>query len=124
VGECVLTGNVINVHDVYHDARFDKQVDEKTGFKTKSVLCYPVCNTDTGKIIGAIQIVNKKKTTSIDSSDHDNNDTVFFTDNDIKLVQMLASHVACLIKVISRGGTKESLQLLLLLLFVFHHEQL
>ena len=74
VGECVLTGQVINVHDVYQDSRFDKRVDQQTGFRTRSVLCHPVRQQPTesssggngdgegGKIIGAIQIVNKKKT--------------------------------------------------------------
>lgn len=109
VGECVLTGNVINVQDVYQDGRFDKRVDEKTGFKTRSVLCHPVRHADTGKIIGAIQIVNKKKKSSAvadapngqQQEDNDNDDDkVFFTDNDVKLVQMLASHVACFIKVV------------------------
>jgi adenylate cyclase len=109
VGECVLTGNVINVQDVYQDGRFDKRVDAQTGFTTRSVLCHPVRHADTGKIIGAIQIVNKKKNMSTaadpngqqqEDNDNDDDDKVFFTDNDVKLVQMLASHVACFIKVV------------------------
>ncbi len=44
--------------DAYHDSRFNRAIDEQTGFKTKSILCAPV-KTVGGDIIGVIQILNK-----------------------------------------------------------------
>jgi len=85
VGECVSKGELINVADAYEDDRFNPKVDQKTGFHTKSVLCWPVKDTH-GSIIGAIQFINKKN--AVDGSDG------VFSDSDIKLVQMLSSHVS------------------------------
>ena len=52
------TGEI--VHEAYKDKRFNRTVDEQTGFRTKSILCVPV-KTVKGEIIGACQILNKKK---------------------------------------------------------------
>ena len=48
------------IHDVYSDRRFNKEVDQETGYKTKNMICSPVKTVD-GKIIGVIQVLNKKK---------------------------------------------------------------
>ena len=48
------------IHDVYSDKRFNKEVDQETGYKTKNMICSPVKTVD-GKIIGVIQVLNKKK---------------------------------------------------------------
>ena len=48
------------IHDVYSDSRFNKEVDQETGYKTKNMICSPVKTVD-GKIIGVIQVLNKKK---------------------------------------------------------------
>ena len=48
------------IHDVYSDERFNKDVDQETGYKTKNMICSPV-RTVNGKIIGVIQVLNKKK---------------------------------------------------------------
>ena len=52
------TGEII--HDVYSDSRFNKDVDQETGYKTKNMICSPVKTVD-GKIIGVIQVLNKGK---------------------------------------------------------------
>ena len=41
------------------DTRFNKEVDKKTGYLTKSLLCMPIFNYD-GDVIGIAQIMNKK----------------------------------------------------------------
>ncbi len=51
VGEIIL--------DAYADDRFNRTIDEQTGFKTRSILCAPV-KTVKGEIIGVIQVLNKK----------------------------------------------------------------
>ncbi|MEB3342515.1 GAF domain-containing protein [Okeania sp.] len=48
--------------DVYTDARSvtAKETDEKTGYRTCSLLCMPVFNAD-NELIGVTQLINKKK---------------------------------------------------------------
>ena len=40
------------------DERFDRSVDELTGYRTKSVMCLPITHSD-GRIIGVAQAINK-----------------------------------------------------------------
>jgi adenylate cyclase len=46
------------IHDAYKDERFNKAVDVRTGFRTKSILCAPL-RTVSGEKIGISQILNK-----------------------------------------------------------------
>jgi len=46
------------VHDAYADPRFNPAVDQRTGFRTKSVICVPL--RDAGKAIGVVEILNKR----------------------------------------------------------------
>ena len=48
----------VNIPDAYSDPRFNPSSDQKTGYKTKAILCCPVYNPQ-GSIIGAIQVLNK-----------------------------------------------------------------
>jgi phosphoserine phosphatase RsbU/P len=56
VGE---SGEPINVEDVYTLEFFDRSFDQKTGFRTKSVMCLPIRH-HTGEIVGVIQLLNSK----------------------------------------------------------------
>src|SRR3989454_1138630 len=47
------------VQDAYSDARFDRTIDEETGYVTKNVLCAPI-RTVKGEIIGVLQMLNRK----------------------------------------------------------------
>ena len=49
----------INIIDAYDDPRFNPTVDQRTGYRTRSVLCGPVKNLH-GEVIGVIQVINKK----------------------------------------------------------------
>lgn len=53
----VEDGQMINIPDTYNDPRFDKTVDQKSGFLTRSILCMPI--TDQCGCTGVIQIINK-----------------------------------------------------------------
>ncbi|MGN0018278.1 MAG: HD domain-containing phosphohydrolase [Candidatus Gastranaerophilaceae bacterium] len=57
-GHCVKTGETINIKDAYNDPRFNPEIDLKTGYKTKTILCMPIKNLQQ-KIIGAFQVLNK-----------------------------------------------------------------
>lgn len=53
------TGQLINLADAYADPRFNPDIDRASGYRTRTVLCMPMKNKE-GKIIGAIQLLNKK----------------------------------------------------------------
>jgi len=58
-GQSALFGETINVPDAYADARFDRNVDLRTGFRTLNMLCVPVWGPK-GKVVGVIQALNKR----------------------------------------------------------------
>lgn len=57
-GYVVKTGESLNITDAYNDPRFNPEVDSKTGYKTKTILCMPIMNNNR-EIIGAFQVINK-----------------------------------------------------------------
>ncbi len=58
-GYVAATGYTLNIPDAYLDARFNPEVDKKTGYHTKTILCMPMKNKD-GKIVGVFQLLNKR----------------------------------------------------------------
>jgi phosphoserine phosphatase RsbU/P len=54
-----ITGDTLNIPDAYLDARFNPEVDKKTGYHTKTILCMPMKNKD-GEIVGVFQLLNKR----------------------------------------------------------------
>ena len=63
VGMVATSGEPLLIpFDVYQDSRSvtSKETDEKTGYRTCSLLCMPVFNAD-NELIGVTQLVNKKK---------------------------------------------------------------
>jgi adenylate cyclase len=71
------------VDDAYRDSRFYKNVDIKTGFRTKSILCAPFTDA-TGKIIGVSQLLNKT--------------TGKFSQQDLELLMMITQQAAIAIQ--------------------------
>ncbi len=59
-GAVAASGEVINVADVQHDARFNPSTDQKTGYVTRSMLALPV-RDGAGEIIGVLQILNARR---------------------------------------------------------------
>ena len=57
-GHVFQTGEAILTDDPYNDPRFNRSVDERTGYRTRSLICVPV-RTMAGEIIGVIQSLNK-----------------------------------------------------------------
>ena len=79
VGHVFQTGQGVIVDDAYNDDRFDSDIDQKTGFTTKSILCAPV-KTVKGEIIGCTQVLNKKKGQ--------------FTNSDLSLLEAMTSQAS------------------------------
>ena len=68
-GHVVKTGETINIKDAYNDKRFNKDVDKKTGYRTKTILCMPIKNFNQ-EIIGVFKVLNKfDETFTIDDED-------------------------------------------------------
>jgi len=58
-GEVFTTGKTVNIPDAYKDSRFNPDIDRKTGYTTKNILCMPLNNKE-GRTIGVVQVLNKK----------------------------------------------------------------
>ncbi|MEM8502480.1 MAG: adenylate/guanylate cyclase domain-containing protein [Cyanobacteria bacterium P01_D01_bin.1] len=58
VGHVAATGEKLNIPDAYKDDRFDVSSDQKTGYRTRNILCMPVFNSS-GELIGVSQLINR-----------------------------------------------------------------
>jgi signal transduction histidine kinase len=81
-GWVAARGEPVIVPDAYADQRFYAEVDQHSGFTTKSILCVPLQTK--GQTIGAIEVMNKK-----DSP---------FNKEDLSLLQALAISAATAIE--------------------------
>ncbi|MEO8165048.1 MAG: ATPase, T2SS/T4P/T4SS family, partial [Betaproteobacteria bacterium] len=68
-GFVALSKKLINIRDVYDDnelrthnpnLKFLKEVDKRTGFRTKQMLVAPVVDSAANELIGVIQVINSK----------------------------------------------------------------
>ncbi|MCK5552067.1 MAG: GAF domain-containing protein, partial [Deltaproteobacteria bacterium] len=82
-GACFQAGQTINLKDAYKDPRFNKEVDARTGYRTRSVLSMPIYNR-AGETLGVIQLLNKK-------------DRVF-TEEDETFLQTFGNHASVFIE--------------------------
>jgi phosphoserine phosphatase RsbU/P len=78
-GHVAKTGDIVNIPDAYADPRFNPDVDKRTGYRTRNILCLPIRNK-LGKIIASLQLLNKKKGA--------------FTDEDADFLLTLSGHMA------------------------------
>lgn len=58
-GEVFSTRQAVNIPDAYNDTRFNPEVDRKTGYRTRSILCVPVVNKH-GMAVGVVQVLNRR----------------------------------------------------------------
>ena len=58
VGYVVTNNATENIEDAYKDNRFNKDVDKKNNYRTKTILCVPI-RDQFGNVIGACQAINK-----------------------------------------------------------------
>ncbi|WP_439545582.1 GAF domain-containing protein [Sandarakinorhabdus sp.] len=61
-GSVFQSGEPALVDDAYADERFNSSVDERTGYRTQTILCVPV-RTMSDEIIGVMQSLNKRDST-------------------------------------------------------------
>jgi putative methionine-R-sulfoxide reductase with GAF domain len=58
-GSVASTGETINIADAYTDPRFNPEPDRLSGYRTKSLLTFPMKGNE-GRVIGVFQVVNKR----------------------------------------------------------------
>ena len=58
-GYVYTAGEALIIADAYADDRFNRSIDEQTGFTTRNILCVPI-KTVKGEIIGVAQTLNKR----------------------------------------------------------------
>ena len=89
VTHCVLTGNTINIEDAYHEDGFDftgtRKFDSNTGYRTRSILTFPLKDHER-EIIGVLQLINAK--------DQATGEVISFNEVDQQLAESLASQAA------------------------------
>ena len=85
-GYVASTGQCVNIPDVYNDDRFYDVVDKVSGYKTKSILCVPIFNSN-DQVIGVTQMINK--------GNHLNES---FTNEDEKLLSAFAKDASVFIQ--------------------------
>jgi len=59
VGWVAQHNKFLNIADAYEDERFNRAVDVKTGYRTRSILCAPMWSLK-NKILGVVQVINKR----------------------------------------------------------------
>lgn len=64
------------------DRRFSDEIDKLTGYKTKSLLCMPIRNSD-GEIIGVAQAINKSSSGELFTEDDEKVITLTGFDDDV-----------------------------------------
>lgn len=79
VGYVAETKQVVNIPDAYSDPRFNQDVDKRTGYRTRTILCVPLLTYE-NKVMGVIQVLNKQGEA--------------FDDYDVSLLMALGSHAA------------------------------
>jgi sigma-B regulation protein RsbU (phosphoserine phosphatase) len=69
-GTVAASGDPINVEDAYKLSCFDPSTDQKTGYRTRSLLCLPIRHKG-GEIVGVIQLLNQTTVGRFTAEDQD-----------------------------------------------------
>lgn len=59
-GYVVQHREVLNIKDAYQDLCFNPEIDKKTGYQTRTILCAPLLNHK-DEVTGVLQAINKKQ---------------------------------------------------------------
>ncbi|HEY3117900.1 MAG TPA: GAF domain-containing protein [Chloroflexota bacterium] len=57
-GQVAATAEIVNIEDAHEDARFNPEMDRRTGYRTRSMLCMAIQDS-AGKRMGVLQVLNK-----------------------------------------------------------------
>ena len=82
-GHVFRTGEPLRCDSPYDDPRFDRSVDERTGYVTRNIICVPL-RAASGEVIGVMQSLNC------------NNGA--FSDADLQLLEEMTSHASTILQ--------------------------
>ena len=89
VTHCVLSGDTVNIEDAYNEDGFDftgaRNFDRKTGYRTESMLTFPLKDHEQ-ETIGVLQLINAR--------DIDSGEVIAFDTIEQRLAESLASQAA------------------------------
>jgi len=69
VGNVISTGQYKIVSGLKEKNGVHKEIDQNTGFETRNILCIPIMSLDRKKVMGAVEILNKKDGTTFNDED-------------------------------------------------------
>ena len=107
VGSVFISGEKLKIDDAYHDVRFNKDVDKKTNFRTRNILCYPLKDKD-GDTFGAIQAINKANGP--------------FDTDDLELMEIFSAQASAILKNMMNMGETTTLISKMKILVQFSNE--
>jgi len=67
-GAVAKSGHPVRVDDAYADPRFNPEVDRRSGFQTRSILCLPVKNRS-GDVFAVAQLLNRRDGNPFEAAD-------------------------------------------------------
>lgn len=68
-GHVASTGESLNIPDAYSHSLFNKEVDERPGYRTKSLLCMPIFYSSKQQVVAVVQLLNKAGDKPFDEED-------------------------------------------------------
>jgi Nif-specific regulatory protein len=80
VGETLKTGKAICVENAYDDPRFNQEVDRKSGYRTRNLICVPLRDAQ-NNVVGAFEGINQ-------------NENRPFSEDDIECLTQLGTQAA------------------------------
>ena len=67
-GYAARTAETVRVDDAYADPRFNPDLDRRTGFRTRTILCVPLLNAQ-GEVFAVSQLLNRRDGKPFDAED-------------------------------------------------------
>ena len=94
VGACFTECRPIRIEDAYLEERFNKEIDKKTNYRTKSLLCHPLIDKE-GGCFGVIEAINKLNSV--------------FTEDDLEVLKLLSQEASSIFKSIAYNDNNKFL---------------
>ncbi len=69
VGQVIHSGRYLSKADMEHQSGAHEMTDLQTGFTTRNAICMPIHNSAGDKVIGAIEVMNKRNGRNFDDED-------------------------------------------------------
>jgi energy-coupling factor transporter ATP-binding protein EcfA2 len=69
-GAVAASGAAVRVDDAYTDPRFNRDIDSRTGFRTRALLALPVRDRS-GRVFGVAQLLNRRDGRAFDATDEE-----------------------------------------------------